>query len=180
MKEKLNIVDEKGNIIGVDTRENIHKKGLLHQEIHVWIYNGEKEILFQHRANTDTFPCLLDASVNGHVEIGESFEDAALRELKEETGIFAKKGDLIFITETKSNSYDKATGNINNILRAVYAHRYDGDAFELKIEDEKATNLEFWPIKKLFNLSKEKRKEFVYTTFNKDTLNIFKTIKRLM
>jgi len=40
-QEKLNIVDESDNIIGEDTRGHIHQKGLLHREIHVWIYNNE-------------------------------------------------------------------------------------------------------------------------------------------
>ena len=39
--QKLNIVDEDDNIIGEDTRENIHKNGLLHREVHVWLYNDE-------------------------------------------------------------------------------------------------------------------------------------------
>lgn len=39
---KLNIVDEDGNIIGEETRENIHKQGLLHREIHVWFYTHRK------------------------------------------------------------------------------------------------------------------------------------------
>ena len=66
---KLNIVDENDQIIGEDTRENIHRKGLLHREIHVWFYTPKSEIVFQHRAkNKDTFPDLLDATVGGHVE----------------------------------------------------------------------------------------------------------------
>ena len=65
-KEKLNIIDENDNIVGEDSRENIHKKGLLHREIWVWIYNDKLEILFQRRApDKDTFPNKLDASVGG-------------------------------------------------------------------------------------------------------------------
>lgn len=31
-EELLNVVDEQGNIIGTETREKIHKEGLLHRE----------------------------------------------------------------------------------------------------------------------------------------------------
>ena len=64
--QKLNIIDEDDNIIGEDSRENIHRKGLLHREIHVWIYNKKGEILFQKRSITkDTWTGLLDASACG-------------------------------------------------------------------------------------------------------------------
>ena len=71
---RLNIVDENGEIIGENTRENIHNQGLLHREIHVWFYTPKGEIIFQHREkDKDTYPDLLDATVGGHVEIGSDF-----------------------------------------------------------------------------------------------------------
>jgi 16S rRNA (adenine1518-N6/adenine1519-N6)-dimethyltransferase len=60
----LNVVDESGKILGEETRENIHRQGLLHKEIHVWLFTPNKEIVFQHRGkDKDTFPDLLDATV---------------------------------------------------------------------------------------------------------------------
>src|SRR3989338_11369703 len=95
---KLNIIDEKENIVGEETRDNIHKQGLLHREIHVWFYTTKSEIIFQHREkDKDTYPDLLDATVGGHVEIGSDYEDKALQEVAEETGIKAEKYNLIFI-----------------------------------------------------------------------------------
>ena len=40
---------------------------------------------------------LLDATVGGHVEIGSDYENTALQELEEETGIKAEKNNLAFI-----------------------------------------------------------------------------------
>src|SRR3990167_4461167 len=95
---KLNIVGEDGEVIGEATREDIHKQGLLHREIHVWFFTPKDEIIFQHRAkDKDTYPDLLDATVGGHVEIGSDYEDSALKEMEEETGIKANKNDLHFI-----------------------------------------------------------------------------------
>ncbi len=31
----LNIINERDEVIGKDTRESVHKKGLLHREVHV-------------------------------------------------------------------------------------------------------------------------------------------------
>ena len=79
---KLNIIDEQENIIGEETRENIHNQGLLHREVHVWFYTPKGEIIFQHREkDKDTYPDLLDATVGGHVEISLDYENTALPDL---------------------------------------------------------------------------------------------------
>ena len=179
-QEKLNIVDENNNIIGEETREDIHKKGLLHREVHVWIYNDNMDILFQRRApDKDTFPGLLDASVGGHIDLGESREEAAIKELKEETGIIAKKEDLIFLRETRTKHYDPTTDTTNNVIRAIYSYKFNGDVNELKIEESKATSLEFWPLEELFNLTDKEKAKFIPFNWEKQLLPLFKQIQDL-
>src|SRR3989338_8272977 len=103
---KLNTVDENGNIIGEETRENIHNQGLLHREIHVWFYTPKDAIIFQHREkDKDTYPDLLDATVGGHVEIDSNYENTALQEVAEETGIKAEKNNLAFIQMVRSEEH---------------------------------------------------------------------------
>ena len=178
---KLNIIDENGNITGEETRENIHKQGLLHREIHVWFYTPKGEILFQHRAkDKDTYPDLLDATVGGHVEIGVDYESAALQELEEETGISATKDNLAFIQIVRSKTHDKTTYMTNNVIRAVYAYRYDGKVENLKIEKGKAIGFEAWPLEKIFNISDEERKRFIPSILNNEVLDIFRKIKKLL
>lgn len=178
--QELNIIDENDNIIGKDTRENIHKNGLLHREIHVWIYNKNGEILFQRRAKTkDTYPDLLDASVGGHVEIGDDYLATAVKELEEETGIKAEAKDLIYITKMRRTGHDKSTGMINNTIKRVYAYEYNGDVKDLKLEEGMATSLEFWSIEKIKNLSEEERKEFIPSVIDQEYVNVFNKIKDL-
>lgn len=179
---ELNIVDENDKTIGEDTRENIHKKGLLHREIHVWIYNQEGEVLFQKRSlNKDTFPGLLDASVGGHVEQGESYQDAAIKETKEETGIKIDNGKLIFIKKIrKNNRLDKKTGSINNVFWGIYVYQYNGNVKNLILEKGKAISLEFWPIDKILKLSKNDKDLFLPILDDKEYLEVFKKIKELI
>ncbi len=177
---KLNIVDEKGNIIGVETRENIHKQGLLHWEVHVWLYTPKGEIIFQHREkDKDTYPDLLDATVGGHVEIGADYENSALQELEEETGIRATKDNLAFIQMVRSKTYDEATGMTNNVIRAIYAYRYDGNVEDLKVEKGKAIGFEVWPFDKIFNITDEDRKRFIPAILEDEILNIFRKMQKL-
>ncbi|OGI17971.1 MAG: hypothetical protein A3J63_00765 [Candidatus Moranbacteria bacterium RIFCSPHIGHO2_02_FULL_40_12b] len=179
--QELNIVDENDNIIGKDTRENIHKNGLLHREIHVWIYNKNGGILFQKRAKTkDTYLDLLDASVGGHVEIGDDYLKTAVKELEEETGIEAEAKDLIYITRMRKNAYDERTGMKNNTVKRVYAYEFNGSADDLILEEGMASNLEFWPIDKILNLTNEEKREFIDSVVDKEYAGVFKRIKELI
>ena len=178
---KLNTVDESGKIIGEETREDIHNQGLLHQEIHVWFYTPKGEIIFQHREkDKDTYPDLLDATVGGHVEIGSDYENTALQELVEETGIKIEKKNLAFIQMVRSKTFDTATDKTNNVIRAIYAYRYEGKVEDLKVEKGKAIGFESWPLEKIFNISDEDKKHFIPSIFDEDNLNIFKKIEKLI
>lgn len=177
--KKLNIVDEKDKIIGEETRENIHRHGLLHREVHVWLYNHEGGVLFQKRSlSKDTFPGLLDASVGGHVELNQSYEEAAVQETKEETGILINQKLLTKLGKTRNRNFDKSTGTTNNNFRMVYAYKHEGTTDNLKIEKGRATSLEFWPIRKIMNLSNDDRKKFIPSILNEDF--IFRKIKDLI
>lgn len=59
--------------------------------------NGNKEILLQLRQNTGYMDNMYDFACSGHVEKGESYTRALVREAKEEIGIGVKEEDLIFL-----------------------------------------------------------------------------------
>jgi len=162
MAEFLNIVDKNDNIIGQEDRKIIHRDGLLHREIHVYFVTPNKEIIFQHRAkDKDTYPDLLDATVGGHVEIGDSYEQTAIKETGEETGIKIDAKNLIFINKIEKNSKDEATQKINHAFQSEYLYIYAGEFDKLKIETGKAVGFEIWPIDKLLNISDEDKKRFI-------------------
>ncbi len=167
----LNVVDEEGNPIGQATREEIHQKGLLHSEVHVWFYTPRGEIIFQHRAkDKETFPDLLDATVGGHVEIGSAYEQTALKEAEEETGVAIDPRELIFLCTTITKSFDQVTSRINHSRRNVYAYRYTGDVADLKIEGGKAVGFEAWPIDTLLNLPAVGMSHFIPGILNKEVI----------
>ena len=59
--------------------------------------NNKKEILLQLRQNTGYMDNMYDFACSGHVEKGEAFTTALVREAKEEIGIKVKKENLIFL-----------------------------------------------------------------------------------
>ena len=177
----LNIVDEEGHVLNETTRQEIHEQGLLHAEIHVWFYTPDGQLIFQHRAkDKDTYPDLLDATVGGHVEVGDTYEQTALKETAEETGIRINQKDLLFLRTTITNSHDEITGMTNHARRNVYAYCYRGGIEDLKIEEGKALGFEAWPIDKLMSISKEDIARFIPSYVDGAGLDIIRQIKTLV
>lgn len=86
--EVFDVVDEADQVVGKATRAEVHAKGLLHRAVHLFVINGRGELLLQKRSLLkDKHPGVWDSSVAGHLDAGESYIDAARRELVEEMGI---------------------------------------------------------------------------------------------
>jgi isopentenyldiphosphate isomerase len=178
--EKLNVVNENDEIIGEEDRRLIHEKGLLHREVHVWFYTPQGEVIFQHRAkDKDAYPDRLDATVGGHVDIGDSYEEAAIRESKEETGINLKPADLVFLKKIKARSEDAVTHMINYAFKAEYAYLFKGAPEDLNIEEGKSHGFELWNIDTLLNLPAQERDKFTPIIFKEELREIFILIQKL-
>lgn len=95
-EEIYDVVNEKDEIIGQAMRKEVHLNPMLiHRAAGGYIFNKKKELLMQKRSKTkDMFPSHWAFSVGGHVDSGDTYEKAALRELKEELGI---EVPLIFV-----------------------------------------------------------------------------------
>ncbi len=90
-EEYFDIIDESGNIIGKAARAECHgNNSLAHRVVHVLVFNSNGQLFLQKRS-LDKFiqPGKWDTSVGGHLDLGETFEQAVDREMKEELGINA-------------------------------------------------------------------------------------------
>jgi isopentenyl-diphosphate delta-isomerase type 1 len=88
--EVFDVVDAGDAVVGQATRGEIHRRALLHRSVHVLVFNSQGELFLQKRAATkDTFPGCYDSSAAGHLAAGESYDEAARRELAEELGLAA-------------------------------------------------------------------------------------------
>lgn len=75
-------------------------KGEFHGNANIWFYkkvDGKVYILFQKRSKQVHNGGKYDTSAGGHVDKGETFVEAALREAKEEIGISLSPEEIYFL-----------------------------------------------------------------------------------
>ena len=89
MEEYLPILNTKGEVIGKATRKECHSGSmLLHPVVHLHIFRQGGYIYLQKRShNKDIQPGKWDTAVGGHVDYGETIDEALLREANEELGL---------------------------------------------------------------------------------------------
>ena len=82
-------VDESGNVIGRISRGEAHNGSkLLHPVVHLHVFNRSKGLYLQKRPEwKDIQPGKWDTACGGHVDYGETIDEALRREVSEELGI---------------------------------------------------------------------------------------------
>jgi isopentenyl-diphosphate Delta-isomerase len=89
-EEIFDVVNERDEVIGQRVRSEVHRLGLLHRAVHVLVFNRGGKIFLQKRSMLkDCCPGTWDSSASGHLDRGESYDDCAVRELREEIGLVA-------------------------------------------------------------------------------------------
>ena len=89
-KELFDVVDEHDRVIDVMLRTEVHRRGLRHRAVHIFLFRSSGEMLIHLRhADKEEFPAVWTSSASGHVSAGELYEVSAQRELFEELGVRA-------------------------------------------------------------------------------------------
>jgi isopentenyl-diphosphate Delta-isomerase len=87
-EEIFDVCDEHDTVIGQLPRSAVHARKLLHRAVHVFVFNSRGELLLQLRsAEKDEHPLAYTSSASGHLGAGETYDEAAPRELEEELGL---------------------------------------------------------------------------------------------
>lgn len=87
-EEIVQVVDDDNREAGTVSRREMRARGLVHRASYILVFNSKGELFVQKRTREkDIYPGYLDVAAGGVVLAGESYMDAARRELEEELGI---------------------------------------------------------------------------------------------
>lgn len=119
-EEYFPLVDESGKLIGKATRKDCHSGTFwLHPVVHLHVFNSAGQLYLQKRSMTkDVQPGKWDTSVGGHIDYGETVDEALRREVCEELGITDFKPHALFVY--------KHTSKVESELVNVFSTVYDG------------------------------------------------------
>lgn len=82
------IVDDDDNVVGAAELEKVWREGLKHRIVRTMVEDEDGRVLLQKRSrHMELYPDCWDHSAAGHVDDGDTYEQAAQRELQEELGI---------------------------------------------------------------------------------------------
>lgn len=142
MEEFIDILTRNGKQTGKScTKYEIHTQGHYHNTVHIWLYTKKGDILLAQRSATKSIcPLLWDVSVAGHVDAGETLEDAAVREVQEEISltINSKALDKIGIFEC-FQTYEN--GIIDNEFHHTFIVELQSDITTLIPQEDEVNDL---------------------------------------
>jgi len=135
MAEMFDIVDERDQVIGQAPRCECHgNPALVHRVAHVLVFNSDGNLLLQLRApHKDVQPGKWDTSVGGHLDPGEGYRQAAVREMGEELGVHGVPLTFLYKSRIR-NEYES-----ENV--ATYLARYDG---LIRFAEDEISEIRFW------------------------------------
>lgn len=117
--EVFDVVNERNEVIRQMTRGEVHAQRLLHRAVHIFVINPRGRVYLQLRSHLkDVSPLKWDSSAAGHLDAGEGYESAAVRELEEEIGIRVEFTEL-------AAEIPASAGTDNEFVQLRLAH-HDG------------------------------------------------------
>ncbi len=135
------VVDGNDNEIGSATLADVWQKGLYHRVVSNYVQDRQGRMLLQFRApSVKVYPNCWDPAAGGHVDAGQTYDQAAAAELAEELGLYgvALKGLGTF---RANNTLDD--GRIVNQFERVYLAQVPYDVV-LKPEAEEISKLQWF------------------------------------
>lgn len=156
MSEIFEIFNDKNERVGTALRSEVHKKGLYHRGAIIFLVNSKGNIFLQKRSeNKDTSPGCWDYSTGEHLKPGETFEEAALRGLKEELGVSHPK--VRQLRGPKLNSFVHENGAIDKEFDSLFIAETDE---AISLDREEISEGRFFTEEEIDQDVKNKRRKF--------------------
>lgn len=111
------------------------------------VFNEKNEILLNLRTDTNNW-----GIPGGSMELYETIEETAIRELKEEAGISAEELELVTVLSGKDYYFEYSNGDkLCTVIVLFKVKNYSGT---VKVSDKESKELKFFALDKLPNMEK--------------------------
>ena len=152
---KILIVNKEDRVIGAESKKTARSKGLIHRIVRIFLFNSTGQIFLQKRSsNMDIDPNLWDQSAGGHVDEGENYYEAAIRETSEELGI---KETFKLEKVTKFYHEESLESLVLKRFNLIYKVIYDG---KLMVGKDEVAKGKWLDVKMLEKWMKKKPDDF--------------------
>ena len=156
-EELIDIYDEKMNLLGTATREQVHREGLWHTSFHCWIVRrspeGRPQVLLQIRGKTQNHPSLIDISSARHLAAGETAHDG-IKNIEQELGLKVDFGKLVKLF-TANHVFQK-NNYINHEFNPTYLLEDSTPLTEYKLNPDWVDGVFIADVEDVLNLFKHK------------------------
>jgi isopentenyl-diphosphate delta-isomerase type 1 len=150
------IVDEQDNEIGTAMLSEAWQRGLYHRIVSVFVQDDQGRMLLQLRSpNVAVYPNCWDQAAGGHVDAGQTYDQAAHNELLEEIGI--EDTELTVLGTFRSNN--REGDRIINQFERSYLAQVPHD-IALRPEAEEVSSLRWFTPEELKQEVAERRESF--------------------
>ncbi len=141
----LDVYDETGTkVIDTKTYDTVHRQGLWHKGVHVFVINSQGQFAIQKRGPlVQTKPNLLEASAGGHINSGHTALDTVIYELHEEIGITVTLEEIEYVGQIIDIFEETEKGIKNNEFDEIYLIRKDIHSDDIVIEHKEVSSVVF-------------------------------------
>jgi isopentenyl-diphosphate delta-isomerase len=147
----ISLVDENDSVVGSADYEVIHRNGLLHRFVLVYIFDKEGRLFLQRRSSNKAHGGLLAESLCAHVREGEDYVQTARRRMREELGLSSER--IVLHEVTKLHVYTEEPDWKNNAFAKIYDCEIDASPIINKSEVKEGFFVPIESVKKRFQMN---------------------------
>jgi len=141
----VTIVNEQDEVVGAVSESELYEKKYLHRIVHVLLFDKDGKIMLQMRSKTKSYaPSYWVTSAGGRVDEGETYEEAAYREMKEEIGVSVELKEM-FKDYYEQSGLESKTGL--RIFMTIFSAQYQGE--KLTLQESEVERTEFFTIEEI-------------------------------
>lgn len=161
--ELIDIYDENNKYMNYSLdRKEVHDKNLWHHHVSAWIMNYKGQVLLQQRSLEKKKNPGKWSKTGGHVDAGETCEEAIRREVYEEIGLKVNNNEVENIEIFKSANPDEHYFSYGYIFFTGLNEE------EFKLQKEEVNAVRYYNIEELEEIRNRNDKDYTFCNWDKD------------